>query len=280
MSRDVLLRHLGDDLKVDRSWDSNFPITGRTANPTFRTNSLGQRANSTWCELTREERVGPFPLPSDVKVVSVNVGRATVLRLGRATVQTGIFKESIQGYPVWVRRDGLEGDVICSHQHHGGPDQAVYVYSQPDYDWWSVELGRSIAPGTFGENLTISEFESAGCQVGDRFEIDTLVLEVTAPRIPCGTFSARMEDPEFVQRFRAAERPGVYCRVMHEGWVEAGTPVQFRACGHPTVSILEMCRDFYEPELSEAAIRRFLAASIAGRVRAHKESQLRRLTTS
>jgi len=213
-----------------------------------------------------------------MEVLSVNVGRATAVQVRRATVQTGIFKRSVHDFPVWVARDGLAGDTICSHQHHGGPDQAVYVYGQPDYEWWSRELGRELTPGMFGENLTVSEFESAACHVGDRFEIGALVLEATAPRIPCGTFSARMEDPQFVQRFRAAERPGVYCRVLNEGMAEAGAKVRFEACNRETVSIIEVFRDFYEPELSEDAIRRFLAAPIAARVRSYKESQLRKLT--
>ena len=78
-------------------------------------------------------------------------------------------------------------------------------------------MGREIAPGTFGENLTISDLETAGLAIGDRIQVGDVCLEVTAPRIPCGTFAARMGDPGFVARFRIAERPGAYCRVIREG---------------------------------------------------------------
>lgn len=215
-----------------------------------------------------------------MEIVSVNIGRSAVVRLGTASVRTGIFKQPVRDFPVWVGRQGLAGDMVCDQEHHGGLDQAVYVYGQLDYDWWSHELGREILPGTFGENLTITEFESAACRVGDRFETEALVLEVTAPRIPCGKFSARMEDPQFVKRFRSAERPGVYCRVITEGMAEVGTAVRFQPYAGPSVSIIELCRDFYDPNPSVDVIRRFLAAPVAERIRRQKESRLRLLTES
>jgi len=212
-----------------------------------------------------------------MEVLSINVGRAAAMQLGPTLVQTGFFKQPEHKFPVWVGREGLAGDTICDLRNHGGPDQAVYVYGQPDYDWWAGELGREILPGTFGENLTISELESAACRVGDRLKIDAVVLEVTAPRIPCGKFSVRMEDPQFAKRFWAAERPGVYCRVVTEGEVEVGAPVEWQKFAGPTVSIIEVCRDYYDPDLSADAIRRFLAAPVAARVRSQKEIQLRDL---
>ena len=130
--------------------------------------------------------------------------------------RTGIFKFPTNE-AVKVTKLGLEGDVIVDKKHHGGPDQAVYVYGAADYEWWSKELGREIAPGTFGENLTIGELESAQFNIGDYLYVGEVTLQVTAPRIPCGTFATRMDDPQWVKRFRHAERPGLYCRVIQEG---------------------------------------------------------------
>ena len=72
----------------------------------------------------------------------------------------------------------------------------------------AAELGAELEPGTFGENLTIAGLESAAAWVGDRLRIGDVLLEVTAPRIPCHILARRMDDPQFVKRFRAAERPG------------------------------------------------------------------------
>ena len=45
-------------------------------------------------------------------------------------------------------------------------------------------MGKEISPGTFGENLTISELESALFNIGDHLQIEDVRLQVSAPRIP------------------------------------------------------------------------------------------------
>jgi len=209
-----------------------------------------------------------------VRLLSVNIGQAQAVRAKSG--RTGIYKRPADG-PVRVTRDGLLGDTVCDTENHGGVDQAVYVYGTLDYAWWSETLGRELAPGTFGENLTVSGLESAGLRIGDRLRVGTAVLEVTAPRIPCVTLAVRMEDPAFVKRFRRAERPGVYCRVIQEGYVEVGDTVALHPYEGETLGALEMFRDFFKPELDEATIRRHLAAPIAVRDRTEKEAQLQEL---
>ncbi len=209
-------------------------------------------------------------------VLSINIGSARTIGNAKASPKTGIYKLPVAG-PVQVTAAGLPGDAICSAEHHGGPDQAVYVYGAPDYAFWSAELGHALAPGTFGENLTISGLESAALAIGDRLHIGAVILEVTAPRIPCGTFAQRMGDPGFVKRFRAAERPGFYCRVVREGEIRAGQPVTLEPYAGEPVKVIEVFRDYYEPARDPAAIRRFLAAPIAIRARIEKERQLPRV---
>lgn len=208
-----------------------------------------------------------------MQLLGVNVGNEEPIENAGKTGKTGIYKRPAST-PVEITYNGLEDDTISDTKNHGGVDQAVYAFGVPDYDWWSEELGRELSPGTFGENLTLSGLESATLNIGDRLEIGPVVLEVTAPRIPCATLGARMRDPLFVKRFRWAERPGVYCRVLQEGKVQAGEPVTLREHDGDTVSVLEVFRDFFDPEPDEEAIRRQLAAPIAVRARAIKEKQL------
>ncbi len=211
-----------------------------------------------------------------MQLITVNLGEQKPLYLKDRIDQTGIFKLPVQA-PVRVTRLGLEGDVIVSKRHHGGPDQAVYVYGSVDYEWWSKELGRDFAPGTFGENLTIRELESARFHIGDYLHIGEVTLQVTAPRIPCATFAARMGDPQWVKRFRRAERPGLYCRVMQEGFVKQGDPVSSEAYTGSTISILEMYREYYNRNKSDETFRRHLSAPIAIRARKDLEKELHRL---
>lgn len=212
----------------------------------------------------------------EMNLMSVNLGQERILQRKDRTEQTGIFKfptdESVK-----VTRLGLEGDVIVSKKHHGGPDQAVYVYGIGDYEWWSKELGKDIAPGTFGENLTVGGLESRHFNIGDFLHIDEVILQVTAPRIPCNTFAARMDDPRWVKRFRHAERPGLYCRVVREGFVIKGEPVSMKRYEGPRISIPEMFRDYYEKDKSEETLRRHLNAPIAIRDRRALEEELQKL---
>lgn len=211
-----------------------------------------------------------------MKICSVNLGQERMLDAGKSSAKTGIFKLPVEGSARMTRR-GLKGDLVANKKHHGGPDQAVYLYTLPDYAWWAETLGQEMPPGAFGENLTLTDLESASLNIGDRLITDSVTLEVTAPRIPCMTLARRMNDAGFVKKYIAAERPGLYCRVLQEGSVQAGDTIRLERYSGATVSVLELFHSFYAPELTEAAIGRFLAAPIARRARAHIERKREKL---
>jgi MOSC domain-containing protein YiiM len=210
-----------------------------------------------------------------MRLLSVNVGKAQAIENAKSSGMTGIFKQPMQN-AVAVHALGLEGDHINDTENHGGVDQAVYVYGQPDYNWWAAELGREMLPGMFGENLRVSDLESAALYIGDRLHVgNEVILEVTAPRIPCVTLAARMGDPMFVKRFRHAERPGVYCRVIQTGSVQAGDSVRLESyMGTPKVLAITLFRQLYQKTLSETELREALAAPIDVRARRDYEEKL------
>src|SRR4051795_10741194 len=146
-------------------------------------------------------------------VLSVNVGRPAPLATGRRVVRSAIGKTPVPG-PVAVRGVNLDGDDQADRKVHGGPDQAVYAYARESYEWWELELGRTLDPGTFGENLTLSGVDVDVAVIGERWAVGTCVLEVTGPRIPCQKLATRMGDPRFVKRFAAGRRPGAYLRIL------------------------------------------------------------------
>lgn len=160
-------------------------------------------------------------------VLSVNVGPVAEFRAGRAK-RSGIVKTPVAG-PVAVRGVNLAGDEQAERRHHGGPGQAVYAYARESYAFWEAELDRSLAPGTFGENLTLEGIDADQALIGERWAIGTVVLEVTAPRIPCLKLQRRIAEPKFVKRFAEARRPGAYLRIVREGELAAGDPVTILA---------------------------------------------------
>ena len=210
-----------------------------------------------------------------VKLVSINIGQREILESALYKKPTGIQKRAVPS--ARVSSLGVAGDYVGDQKYHGGPDQAVYIYTVPDYDWWTAQLETPIAPGTFGENLTISHLESATLCAGDRLQIGALLLEVTAPRIPCSTLAAQMEDAQFVKRFKLAERPGAYCRVITPASVQTDDPVTLER-GAFDVTLRELYASHYaHAKLEESQLERLLAAPIAVRMRVMFEARLEQL---
>lgn len=159
-----------------------------------------------------------------MKLVSVNIGKREMLDTPNGIVETGIIKTPVTT-SVAITELGIEGDAIVDTKVHGGLDQALYLYSQEDYDWWSVRLGRTLAPGIFGENLTLSSFGDTPLKIGDRFQIGDVIIEISAPRTPCFKLATRMGDPAFIKDFVQAARTGAYARVIKTGNITAGASV-------------------------------------------------------
>ncbi|MEO6997501.1 MAG: MOSC domain-containing protein [Terracoccus sp.] len=177
-------------------------------------------------------------MATDPRVLSLNVG------CGRPTGHrnaptTGIDKRPVDAVTV---RDpgpkagglgsGVVGDPIGDQRHHGGATQAVYAYAQEDQQWWAEQLGRPIAPGGFGENVTTVGVEATRALVGETWRIGPVVLRVEVPRIPCATFAQHMGEKGWVKRFAAAGRTGVYLSVLTPGTMTTGTAIEIVRPSH------------------------------------------------
>jgi MOSC domain-containing protein YiiM len=178
-------------------------------------------------------------------VVSVNVGTPREVGYRGNTVRTAIWKDPVAGR-VKVAGHKVAGDEQGNPEVHGGPDKAVYAYAAEDYRWWSSELARELAPGTFGENLTLRGIDVSNALVGERWRVGGTVLEVAQPRIPCFKLGIRMGSQRFPARFAAAGRPGAYLRIVDEGEVAAGDPAEVvHRPGHD-LSVAEVSRIYHD----------------------------------
>ncbi|MDX3537294.1 MOSC domain-containing protein [Streptomyces sp. MB09-01] len=216
-----------------------------------------------------------------MQLISVNLGRATAVDCTDAEGGvTGIGKRPVPG-PVRVRTpgskatglgSGLEGDAVCDRRHHGGDHQAVYAYAREDLDWWEGELGRELPGGTFGENFTTSGIDLNTARLGDRWRVGAeLVLEVASARIPCRTFQGVMGETGWVKRFTQVVRPGAYLRVIREGTVSPGDPVEIIHRPDHDVTVELWFRAF---TTERALLPRTLAAGAAMEPAAHERARL------
>jgi MOSC domain-containing protein YiiM len=158
------------------------------------------------------------------KLLSVNVGSVREFEYNGRPAKSAIWKSPAAGR-IAARGVNLAGDDQADRKAHGGPDKALYAYAIEDARWWEQEIGQALVYGQFGENLTTEEIDVNDALVGEHWQIGTLVLEVSEPRIPCWRLGVRMNDKTFPRRFTEAMRPGAYLRIVVEGDVGAGDEI-------------------------------------------------------
>jgi MOSC domain-containing protein YiiM len=184
---------------------------------------------------------------------SVNVG------MPRDAAWAGIGRTSIDKAPVAgaveVHRLGLAGDQVSDTRHHGGPDQAVYAFAREELDWWADQLGDQVRDGEFGENLTTQGIPVDDAEVGERWRIGTVVVEVALIRTPCNDFKQWMgrgghDNRAWVRRFAEHGRPGAYLRVLQPGVLAAGDDIEvIHRPGHGVTASMMFRALTTEPEL-------------------------------
>lgn len=197
-----------------------------------------------------------------MKIESINIAQPVNIEYQDQVVETGIYKNPISNKAT-VTKLGLTGDHIVDTTVHGGEDQAVYLYSQDDNEWWSKRLNREITPGTFGENLTISSFSTETLKIGDRLKIGEVLLEITAPRTPCFKLAEKMGDSNFIKLFVEALRPGAYARVLHVGDIYIGDDVTVIETEKDYALINDVFIEWHSPNKSSETLNKALLSPMS-----------------
>ena len=184
------------------------------------------------------------------KVLSVNVGGIRQFDYEGHKARSAIWKSPVTGR-VFARGINLDGDQQADREAHGGPDKAVYAYAVEDQKWWESVIGRPLAYGEVGENLTTEGIHVTGALVGERWKVGNATLEVSEPRVPCWRLGVRMGDKHFPRLFTKAGRPGTYLRIIAEGDLGAGDEIRVISRPDHTLSIGDVFR-IYSRDRHEA----------------------------
>jgi MOSC domain-containing protein YiiM len=168
-----------------------------------------------------------------VQVLSVNVGRAAIWRVGTADVVSAIGKRPVAG-AVGVHSLGLDGDEQADPSVHGGLSRAVYAYPVEHAPFWRTVRAQAgvapwnapLAPGLMGENLTLQGLTEDRLWIGDRLHLPGCVLAVSEPRFPCAKFNAAMGFPQAARLMVQSGYCGAYLGVIEPGSVAAGDAVR------------------------------------------------------
>lgn len=177
------------------------------------------------------------------KLLSLQIGSPQKYTDEQGTWKTAFFKEPVTG-PIFLGELNLAGDAVFNTKHHGGPDQAVLFYSADHYPIWQIELGQEFPFGGFAENLTVSGLDENTVCIGDIFQIGTVKLLVTKPRIPCWKISRRWGIPELTKRVSQTNRTGWYCRVLQEGNIETGLLVDLLEHPNPGQTVAKAYEEY------------------------------------
>jgi MOSC domain-containing protein YiiM len=193
------------------------------------------------------------------RVVSLQVGTPRDVEHDGEVVRTAIFKQKVDG-PVRLRTLGFVGDGQADPKHHGGPDQAAYAYPHEHYAHWAARLPDRIhEPGLFGENVTTEGLLESTLHYGDVLRLGGARVQVTTPRVPCFKLTIRTGDRGLMAPFLASGRLGFYLRVLEEGPVGAGDPIELETADPHGLIFADLIAALYLPSPAPAELDRILA---------------------
>lgn len=141
-------------------------------------------------------------------------------------VQLSVSRGGMPKLPIerWhVSVEGVEGDWQKNRKYHGGPDQAICLFSVELYDWLGSEHGINLKPGSVGENFTTRGVDFQMIQPGDRLRVGGCLIEITMVRTPCRNLNQL--DAQLLKAMK--QRSGWKAKVVKEGMVQAGDEVVF-----------------------------------------------------
>ena len=137
----------------------------------------------------------------------------------------GVPKHTV--FEAFISEEGVGGDAQIDLQYHGGPDRAVVLFSLEQIRALQAE-GHPIAPGSTGENLTVSGLDWTTIAPGTCLQVGGATLQITRYASPCSKIGSSFLDRDFT-RISQKVRPGwsrLCARVLTPGLVRPGDHVQ------------------------------------------------------
>jgi MOSC domain-containing protein YiiM len=127
-----------------------------------------------------------------------------------------------------ISESGVVGDLQADQAHHGGPDQALCLYSLEVIEQLQAE-GHPIYPGAAGENITIAGMDWGRVRPGMRMTLGHAVeIEITRVTAPCRKNAQWFKQGRF-GRMSDTRHPGssrMYARVVSGGRLVTGDSVE------------------------------------------------------
>jgi MOSC domain-containing protein YiiM len=164
-----------------------------------------------------------------LRLLSLNAAVAQPIEIDGRRLMSAIGKQPLSGVAK-VTPLGLAGDEQADLSVHGGLAKALYAYPAEHYPFWQTVRAQAgaaawaqpLAPGTAGENLTLSGLLETQVWIGDVLRFPGCALAVSEPRFPCFKFNAAMGFKHAAAMMWANAWSGFYLAVREAGTLEAG----------------------------------------------------------
>ena len=142
--------------------------------------------------------------------------------------EVGLPKRSVASLAITA--EGARGDYnrYRTRTLKGDPDSAILLLTEEILAALRQE-GWAVEPGHLGENVLLAGIPADRLQIGTRVRLGSVLLQLSRLCEPCSElyelpYIGRSRGPEFVRTLQG--RRGWYARVLEEGRVARGDPVQ------------------------------------------------------
>jgi MOSC domain-containing protein YiiM len=213
-----------------------------------------------------------------MRILAVCVSMPKLVQYRRKEFLTGIYKQPVLD-PRFVSKTNIDGDAQADLSVHGGIDKAVYAFPSEHYQFYETLLNRGhFEFGQFGENLTTEGLLETEVHIGDQYQINDVVFEVSQPRSPCFKFGMKMGTAAAVKACFNSCKTGFYLRVLHEGSIQSGDTIERLFANDSAPSIYETHRLYYFAKRDVSGLKRALRTAALSQVwKDEFESRLREL---
>ena len=173
--------------------------------------------------------------------VTILTGQSSLLD-GR--IASGINKQPLTE-PQFCDIEGLMADVQVARSVHGGPERALHYYPKEHYAFWKMwfhGMGLTaplalLTAGGFGENISGERLVESQACIGDIYQLDEALVQISQPRSPCYKLNARFGYEAFSVLVQANGRVGWLLRVLETGLLNPQADMTLVSRPHPQMSV-------------------------------------------
>ena len=194
---------------------------------------------------------------AEYEVMAVSVGEPQAVPYHNTVVETAFIKQPISE-PVYLSSFNFEGDRQADQKNHGGRDKALLGYCFDHFSYWKEQTGMTFQPSAFGENITVKGLTEEILCIGDIYQLDDAIVQVSQPRTPCYKIAARYGLKEMPLLVEQTGYTGFYFRVLKEGMVNPQPKLTLLEKGTEDMPIIKAHRIIHNKKASKEELEQLL----------------------